>query len=257
MTLQFGVHDSAHHRGSALCSTMAMQVSQGPLAMMAFATSEPVVRHTTPMPKGYSFVRKGNTYLTRNCRRQTQESHQIVYAVVNEEKKQVGIRVPTPIYQVVLKSEHATRLDREAKVRKRDESIEERFREAILENFPRIPHVELLVILRHATAKRSGRVGRAGKLEDTDKAILAVQAHIRHNKTDYEDLLKSGTSRESARAKTSQKMSDVSKAWGLVPRKRQTPKKSSSKTKTRTRPMTAAGRIHKQRQRIQRCERRS
>ncbi|KAI0522127.1 hypothetical protein F5B22DRAFT_592913 [Xylaria bambusicola] len=234
---------------------MATQVSQGPLAMMAIATNEPVVCHTSPMPKGYSFVRKGNTYVTRNCRRQTQESDQIVYAVVNPKKQKVGIRVPTPIYEAVLESEHATRLDREAKVKKRDESIEEHFRETILKNFPHIPHEALCAILRHATAKGSGRVGRAGKLEDAVKAILAVQAHIRHNKTDYEALLKSGTSRESARAKTSQKISEVAKTWGLVRPKRQSPKKSSSKPRTRA--TATAGRVQKRRQKIQRRVRRS
>lgn len=97
--------------------------------MIDFPTREPVVRYASPMPKGYSFVRKGNPYITRNCRRQTQESLCTVYAVVDSDKKHIGIRVPTPIYEAVLKSEKLTRPDRQENVRKRDKSIEERFRE--------------------------------------------------------------------------------------------------------------------------------
>ncbi|KAJ3567210.1 hypothetical protein NPX13_g6849 [Xylaria arbuscula] len=215
---------------------MSTQVSQASTSTMVdFPTREPVVRDVEPMPKGYCFVRKGNTYVTRNCRRQTQEALFTVYAVVDEDKRHIGIRVPASIHQVVLESEKATRVDRQANVKKRDKSIEERFRGSILDTYPCIPPEDLSTISRHATANGAGRVGRTGKLETTTKAILAVRAHIRHTKTDYEALLKSGTSRESARDKTAQKITDVEHEWGRVPAKTQPAKKSAVRSKARSR----------------------
>ncbi len=85
------------------------------------------------------------------------------------------------------------------------------------------------MIIRRATAKRRGRVGRTGTIETAEKARLAVQAHIRHTKTNYEGLLKSGTSREGARAMTSQRTFDLLREWGLASKKRQIAKKSHQK----------------------------
>ncbi|KAJ2995229.1 hypothetical protein NUW58_g1335 [Xylaria curta] len=138
---------------------------------------EPVVRDSSPMSHGYSFVPKGNPYLTRNCRQRTQQEGQLVYAVVNDAKKQVGIRVPSSIYREVLRAESATRTSRQQMVKKRDEGIEARFKEAILAQFPRIPPHDVGMIIRCATAKGKGRVGRTGKLEIASKARLATQAH--------------------------------------------------------------------------------
>ena len=102
----------------------------------------------------------------------------------------------------------------------------------VLDIYPRIPHEDICTVSRHATTNGAGRVGRVGKLEDTTKAILAVRAHIRHTKTDYEALLKTGTKRESARDKTSQEITNVEYEWGRVPAKTQLPKKSSARSRT-------------------------
>ncbi|KAI1299738.1 hypothetical protein F5Y03DRAFT_246777 [Xylaria venustula] len=188
--------------------------------MITFSTREPVVRATSPMPPGYVFVNKGNPYLTRNCRRLTQLANQVVYAVINDAKKQVGIRVPSSIYSDVLKSERETRLTRREKVKKRDEAVEECLSQAIRKLFPRLPDNELRPIMRRATAKRQGRVGRTGKLTMAEKARLAVQAHVRHTKTTYENLLRSGVSRESARSMISSESSKIMREWGMAPRRR-------------------------------------
>jgi hypothetical protein len=47
-----------------------------------------------------------------------------------------------------------------------------------------------------------------------EKAQLAVQAHIRHTKTDYDSLLRSGTGRGKARNLTLRKALDVQREWG-------------------------------------------
>ncbi|KAF2970546.1 hypothetical protein GQX73_g3032 [Xylaria multiplex] len=133
MTLRRRIRDdSTHNRDSAVClGDMMPQLSQATApTMQDFLAIEPVVHASSPMPTGYDFVSKGNPYITRNCRRQTQLAHQVVYAVVNDEKKQIGIRVPWSVHAAVLQDERATRLERQQKVRKYDESLEKRFREA-------------------------------------------------------------------------------------------------------------------------------
>jgi len=56
-------------------------------------------------------------------------------------------------------------------------------------------------IARHTALRGSGRVGRsaAGRSLDADALTLAVVASVRHQDTDYDDLLMSGVPRAEAR----------------------------------------------------------
>ena len=60
------------------------------------------------MPKGYRFVPKGNVYITKNCRKNTQAANKTVYVVVEslntKRVKTLGIRVPADIYGEVVVS---------------------------------------------------------------------------------------------------------------------------------------------------------
>lgn len=82
------------------------------------------------MPKGYHFVPKGDPFLTRHCRKETQLEHKTVYVVVDEKKKPMGIRVPESIYMKVKKMDRVTRKARKQQVRKSDESVEKSLKEA-------------------------------------------------------------------------------------------------------------------------------
>ncbi|KAI0487201.1 hypothetical protein F4859DRAFT_509774 [Xylaria cf. heliscus] len=208
------------------------------------STVEPVVRASSSMPPGYSLVPKGDPYVTRHCRQRARQAHHIVYAVVDDEKKQVGIGVPMPIYAAVLESANATRNRRQLIVKKRDEDVERRFREAVLARFPRIPDEELRMIVRHATTKGEGRVGRTGRKEMAEKAYLATQAYIRHKKTDYEALLRSGTERGAARILTARDVLRILDGWGPLPARhkaeiarKQVPTKSTQKTRVGVAPL--------------------
>ncbi len=55
--------------------------------------------------------------------------------------------------------------------------------------------------LRHTALRGSGRVGRsaAGRALDSEALTLAVVASVRHQDTDYDDLLMSGVPRDEAR----------------------------------------------------------
>ncbi|GAW24859.1 hypothetical protein ANO14919_144540 [Xylariales sp. No.14919] len=239
MTRRSSTRDSMHNRDSTISDNTTTQLPHASTsALPTFSTVEPVIRESSPMPPGYSFVPKGDPYLTRHCRQQTQQAHQVVYVVVNNAKKQVGIRVPESIYTEVLQSESATRQSRQQKVKKSDEDLEKRFRDAIHERFPRIPAEEIPLIARYATAKGEGRVGRTGRIEIAEKAYRAVQAHIRHTKTNYENLLKRGVGREKARSSESRKIIDLLRKWGPAPTKTRTPTKSTKNKRAQTASLT-------------------
>lgn len=110
---------------------------------------------------------------------------------------------------------------------------------SVISRFPRLPSAEINKIVCRATAKGKGRVGRTGTIGISEKARLAVQAYIRHTKTNYDDLLRDGTDRESARGLTSQKTIDLLKEWGPISNKerkakaakRSIPVKSDQRTK--------------------------
>ncbi|KAI1258992.1 hypothetical protein F5Y18DRAFT_322218 [Xylariaceae sp. FL1019] len=180
--------------------------------------AEHVVWSHSPIPQGYIFLRKGDTYVTRNCRIKTKKEGRDLYVVVDRvrgTKKQLGIRVPTTVYDSVVKSERESRGDRAQAVQKRDDKVEKKLRDEILHQFPKIPAADLLVVMKHATMKRSRRVGRSGKVDEVDKARLAVIAYVRHTKSNYDSILRnSNLGRHEARRSVAQTINEVLKAWG-------------------------------------------
>lgn len=156
-----------------------------------------------PLPSGYVFVPKGDVYVTRHCRSKTRESRRVVYVVYNNAaKRTLGLRVPADIYSSVLHSAAATASSRANAVHLRDAKDSSRSRELLRSQFPLMPADSLETILDHAFLKGSGRVGRTGMKSDEHKADLAVEAHIRHMHTPYEELLNAGVDRREADRKS-------------------------------------------------------
>ncbi|RYP63435.1 hypothetical protein DL771_009288 [Monosporascus sp. 5C6A] len=158
---------------------------------MARHTHEPTVRSSAPMPKGYTFVPKGNVYMTSHCRKQTLAANETVFTVLasGEKSRAVGIRVPARVHEAVRASHDATRDERARAVRRRDGRLESALLDAALGLFPRAPAAEL-------------------------RAALAVRAHVRHTHTAYDRLMRrEGLSRERARAETCPRVEEVMRLW--------------------------------------------
>ncbi|KAI0149607.1 hypothetical protein GGR57DRAFT_473964 [Xylariaceae sp. FL1272] len=220
--------------------------------------TEHVVWSHAPMPQGYIYLKKGDAYLTRNCRLQTKKEGRDLYVVVGRlrgSKQQLGIRVPATIFASVMKSERESRRDRAEAVQKRDDKLEEKLRDEILRQYPKIPAANLPVLMKHATMKHSRRVGRSGTVDEVEKARLAVIAHIRHTQTDYDSILrnvrKTGRkdAREFARRSVAQTINGVLKTWGSShavespwPRQRKGRDKSANIEKTKKANQTKAAR---------------
>lgn len=107
----------------------------------------------------------------------------------------------------------ATCQSRASAVQTRDTKFISQGRKLLREQFPLMPEESLEVILGHSFLKGSGRVGRTSTKTDKRKATLAVEAHIRHKLTPYEDLLASGKSREKARESVWPSVQAIKKAW--------------------------------------------
>ena len=94
-------------------------------------------------------------------------------------------------------------------------------RDAIRRLFPCMPIDSAETILEHGFQKGSGRVGRTTTLDEDQKVKLAVEAHIRHNFTPYEELLRESKysdlahdrRREMARAIIRPKVLEILAQW--------------------------------------------
>src|SRR5438067_5111287 len=110
----------------------------------------------------------------------------------------------------------ARRREREAERRAElDETFVDRFAAKIREAFPRIVAGREQKIAEHACLKYSGRIGRSalGKKMDEHAVRLAVIAHIRHNETNYDELLGSGWERSDARGAVAEQVDAILNRW--------------------------------------------
>ena len=86
---------------------------------------------------------------------------------------------------------------------------------AIRAEFPACPPERALRIARHAGERSSGRIGRtaAGRALDPAAVRLAVVASIRHEDTDYDELLMGGVARFDARDIVRPAIDDILERW--------------------------------------------
>lgn len=124
------------------------------------------------------------------------------------------------------KAEEECLADAEARERRRMRETERRekldqqylaeFTKQILEQFPRCPAATAEQIAQHACEKYSGRVGRSAAAKEfaTQAIMLAVRAHVRHQYTNYDELLSRGHDRYEARAMIEGKVERILEEWG-------------------------------------------
>jgi hypothetical protein len=102
--------------------------------------------------------------------------------------------------------------EREAKI---DALYRSEFAHRIRDLYPGCPEPEAIAIAEHACRKYSGRVGRSAEAKrfDSDAIALAVNAHVRHVHTDYDQLLNAGWDRNEARAHVRLALEQTVKNW--------------------------------------------
>ena len=110
----------------------------------------------------------------------------------------------------------ALRREREAARRAGlDSQFVQQFANKTRELFPRMETGREQSISEHACLKYSGRVGRSdlGRRLDEEAVRLAVVAHIRHQETNYYELLGRGWDRSDARSAVAGRIDEVLSRW--------------------------------------------
>ncbi|KAI9752746.1 MAG: hypothetical protein M4579_005502 [Chaenotheca gracillima] len=161
-----------------------------PTSLLRYKTEQLTTR-VSSSPEGYSFLEKGDPYLTLNCRKVAFEAEKVVY-VVHQPGKSVrkGLHVPNDILEQVKAKAANTAEERQHSGVLRDQRTIAVARVAIYEALPAIPTENAEQVLSHGFLKGSGRVGRSTTMSQEKKIMLATIAHIRHTETSYEELLR-------------------------------------------------------------------
>src|ERR1700722_9852184 len=99
--------------------------------------------------------------------------------------------------------------------REQDHELVIRMSQQIATLFPACPPDEVTAIAKHTAARGSGRVGRteAGRGLEEDALTAAVIAAVRHNHTEYDELLANGVDRRAARQRVAHKIAAVLQSW--------------------------------------------
>jgi hypothetical protein len=81
--------------------------------------------------------------------------------------------------------------------------------------FPGCPPDEVTAIAKHTAVRGSGRVGRteSGRALKEDALTAAVIAAVRHNHTEYDELLAKGVDRTMARHRIARKIDKILESW--------------------------------------------
>ena len=103
----------------------------------------------------------------------------------------------------------------EVKRKEEDQRYIEEYANHVRKLFPGCHASEDFKIARHACQKYSRRVGRsaASKEFNPQAILLAVQAHVRHEYTNYDELLMTGWDRLDARAAVQFRVEEILSQW--------------------------------------------
>jgi hypothetical protein len=188
------------------------------------------------IPDDWTFLPKGDAALTRKVRKGPH------WILISKEKTKndhyneaIGTIAPSKNIELAFnelggeEKAISRRKGKEEGQRKREERMNENLKSAIIRSFPRIPEKDINNILE--SSRRSGAVGNARWLyfamsEESDEsfdqaAYLAVQAHARHQYTDYDQIISDLTlelgygdeAKQQARASVRDKIGEVLGSW--------------------------------------------
>jgi len=172
------------------------------------------------------FLPAGDAALTRRAKKASGLSAVVVrWSKSRKRYERQGLLVEEPALE---RAEQECLADSDARSRRRerdaarrsddDVEFQRRFAAEIARLYPGCPATRAEAIARHAGLRGSGRVGRSadGRALDERAIALAVVASIRHEDTDYDELLMSGTARADARTRIKPAIDRVLAAWSTA-----------------------------------------
>ena len=169
------------------------------------------------------FLPSGDAALTRRARKHSTLSAVVLkWSGARKRYERQGLLVESRALEQAEKEcladskARALRREREAMRRvELDRDYVKRFAARIRELYPGCPSGSVVEIAEHACLKFSGRIGRsaAAKNLDEEAVRLSVIAHIRHNETNYDELLSRGHDRWEAREHVRESVENVLSKW--------------------------------------------
>ena len=169
------------------------------------------------------FLPAGNAALSRRAKRASRLSAVVVrFSRARKRYERQGILVEEAALE---QAEAQCLADEDARSRRRERDrerradqdvvVEARLAEAVARLFPGCPARRAAAIARHAAVRGSGRIGRsgAGRALEEQAVALAVIASVRHQDTDYDELLMTGVPRAVAREQVRPAVVRVLAAW--------------------------------------------
>jgi hypothetical protein len=172
------------------------------------------------------FLPSGDAALTRRARKASTLSAVVVqWSKSRRRYERQGLLVSE---EGLRQAEEQCLGDEDARLRRRERDAERRagedvefqarMAEEIARLFPGCPPDRATAIAQHAGLRGSGRVGRsaAGRALDPEAVRRAVVASVRHEDTQYDELLMSGTARQDARDRVGPGIDRVLTAWRAV-----------------------------------------
>ena len=169
------------------------------------------------------FLPAGDAALTRRAKKASRLSAVVVR--FNRSRKRYERQGLLVEEAAVEEAERQCLSDEDARARRRERDRErrdvadERFQQDLADQigrlFPGCPPPRATAISRHTGTRGSGRVGRsaAGRALDPDAVTRAVVASVRHEDTDYDELLMAGVPREQARDRIRDDIDRVLERW--------------------------------------------
>lgn len=169
------------------------------------------------------FLPSGSAALTRRARKHSRISPVVVrFSRARKRYERQGVLVDEG---ALARAERECLQDHEARKQARvraalrrenwDEQFIAEFTQRIGNLYPQCPDSTRTLIAEHACVRNSGRIGRtaAAKRFHREAIELAVQAHVRHVATDYDELLAHGMDRTDARRAVKANVDGVLKEW--------------------------------------------
>jgi hypothetical protein len=169
------------------------------------------------------FLPRGDAALTRRSRKHSTLSAVVLkWSRARRQYERPGVLVEESALQ---KAEEECLQDADIRARRREREAQKRseldreyvglFAAKVREFFPGCPEGRETVIAEHACLKYSGRVGRSAAAKELDEEAvrLAVNAHIRHAESSYDELLASGMDKVDARREVWNVVEQVTAEW--------------------------------------------
>jgi hypothetical protein len=206
------------------CSECGVELPKGSLLFME--KGQPLCLTCADLDR-LVFLPAGDTALSRRARKHSPLSAVVVrFSRARKRYERQGLLVSEP---ALAKAENECDADAPARAAARARAALSRegedcefvatLTQAILERYPCCPPDEARGIAAHTGLRSSGRVGRsaAGRVLDSRAVELAVGAHIRHEHTNYDELLMRGTDRSDARGLVREQIDRLVGEWSRVP----------------------------------------